>query len=147
MDLAPTVAELAGLPAAPEWQGRSLFDAARVPRAYFYVADDQFTLGIREHKWKYIFNLREGFDELYDLDQDPTEQNNLVKALPERALELRRRLAAWTEANRRQYERAPQPQGGPAPTSSGSATLPLYRRSGIEIRRGVKSTSFLLSHR
>ena len=43
MDLAPTVAELAGLPAAPEWQGRSLFDAVRVPRAYFYVAEDQFT--------------------------------------------------------------------------------------------------------
>jgi arylsulfatase A-like enzyme len=112
VDLAPTVAELAGLPAAPEWQGRSLFDAARVPRAYFYVADDQFTLGIREHKWKYIFNLREGFDELYDLDRDPTEQHNLVKALPERALELRRRLAAWTEANRRQYERAAQASSG-----------------------------------
>ena len=108
VDLAPTVAELAGLPAAPEWQGRSLFDAVRVPRAYFYVAEDQFTLGIREDNWKYIFNLREGLDELYDLDQDPTEQQNLAKAMPERALELRRRLAAWTEANRRQYDRTVQ---------------------------------------
>jgi arylsulfatase A-like enzyme len=105
VDLAPTVAELAGLPAVPEWLGRSLFDASRVPRAYFYVADDQFTLGIREDNWKYIFDLRRGFDELYNLDQDPSEQHNLVKAMPERALELRRRLAAWTEANRRQYDR------------------------------------------
>ena len=70
VDLAPTVAELAGLPPAPEWQGRSVFDAVRVPRAYFYVAEDQFTLGIREDNWKYIFNLREGLDELYNLDQD-----------------------------------------------------------------------------
>ena len=108
VDVAPTVAELAGLPPAPEWQGRSLFDAVRVPRAYFYVAEDQFTLGIREDHWKYIFNLREGFDELYNLDQDPTEQQNLVKTMPERALALRRRLAAWTEANRRQYDRTTQ---------------------------------------
>jgi len=112
VDLAPTVAELAGLPAAPEWQGRSVFDTARVPRAYFYVAEDQFTLGIREDNWKYIFNLREGVDELYDLEQDPTEQHNLVKALPERSLDLRRRLAAWTEANRRHYERAVEPPSG-----------------------------------
>ncbi len=109
VDLAPTVAELAGLPPAPEWQGRSLFDPVRVPRAYFYVAEDQFTLGVREDNWKYIFNLREGLDELYNLDQDPTEQQNLAKAMPERALELRRRLAAWTEANRRQYDRTLQP--------------------------------------
>jgi arylsulfatase A-like enzyme len=108
VDLAPTVAELAGLPAAPEWQGRSLFEPSRVPRAYFYVAEDQFTLGIREDNWKYIFDLRRGLDELYNLDQDPAEQQNLVKAMPERALELRRRLAAWTEANRRQYERIAQ---------------------------------------
>ena len=104
VDLAPTLAELAGVPAAPEWRGRSLFDTARVPRAYFYVAEDHFTLGIREDNWKYIFNLREGLDELYDLAQDPTEQTNLVKTLPERATQLRRRLAAWTEANRRQYQ-------------------------------------------
>ena len=29
VDLAPTIADLAGLPLAPDWQGRSLFDAAR----------------------------------------------------------------------------------------------------------------------
>ena len=105
VDLAPTIAELAGLPAVPEWQGRSLFDATRAPRAYFYVAEDHFTLVVREGNWKYIFDLREGTEELYDLEHDPTEQHNLVKAFPERASRLRGRLAAWTEANRRQYER------------------------------------------
>jgi len=117
VDLAPTVAELAGLAAAPEWQGRSVFDAARVPRAYFYVAEDQFTLGIREDNWKYIFNLREGVDELYDLELDPIEQHNLVKDMPDHALDLRRRLAAWTEANRRHYEQAAEPHPGPAPAA------------------------------
>jgi lipoteichoic acid synthase len=106
VDLAPTIADLAGVPAAPDWQGRSLFDTGHAPRAYFYVAEDHFALGIRESNWKYIFDLREGVEELYDLDHDPTEQHNLAAAQPERCARLRQRLAAWTEANRRQYQRA-----------------------------------------
>jgi arylsulfatase A-like enzyme len=110
VDLAPTIAELAGVPAAADWQGRSLFDATRSSRAYFYVAEDHFTLGLREGNWKYIFALREGVEELYDLDKDPDEQHNLAKAEPDRTARMRQRLAAWTEANRRQYERADAPE-------------------------------------
>jgi len=108
IDLAPTIAELAGVPPAPDWQGRSLFDTNRTSRAYFYVAEDHFTLGLREDNWKYIFALREGIEELYDLDRDPNEQHNLAKMDPLRSARMRQRLAAWTEANRRQYERAGQ---------------------------------------
>jgi phosphoglycerol transferase MdoB-like AlkP superfamily enzyme len=106
VDLAPTIADLAGMPVAADWQGRSLFDTGHSPRAYFYVAEDHFTLGVRESNWKYIFDLRQGVEELYDLDHDPTEQQNLAAAQPERCARLRQRLAAWTEANRRQYQRA-----------------------------------------
>jgi arylsulfatase A-like enzyme len=106
VDLAPTITELAGVAPASDWQGRSLFDPTRPSRAYFYVAEDRFTLGVREGPWKYIFNLREGLDELYHLDTDPDEQHNLVKTEPDRSARLRQRLAAWTEANRRQYEEA-----------------------------------------
>jgi arylsulfatase A-like enzyme len=109
VDLAPTIADLAGLPAAPDWQGRSLFDPGHPPRAYFYVAEDHFTLGVREENWKYIFDLREGAEELYDLERDPTEQHNLAAAQPERGARLRQRLAAWTDANRRQYDKAGAP--------------------------------------
>ena len=105
VDLAPTIADLAGFPAAPDWQGRSLFAAARAPRAYFYVAEDHFTLGVREDNWKYIFDLREGSEELYDLSRDPSEQQNLAMLQPERCARLRQRLVAWTDANRRQYDR------------------------------------------
>jgi arylsulfatase A-like enzyme len=104
VDLAPTIADLAGVPIAPDWQGRSLFDTGHAPRAYFYVAEDHFALGVRESNWKYIFDLREGVEELYDLDHDPTEQHNLATAQPARCARLRQRLAAWTEANRRQYQ-------------------------------------------
>ncbi len=109
VDLAPTIASLAGLAAAADWQGSSLFDTARPPRAYFYVAQDEFKLGVRENNWKYILDLRVGAQELFDLDHDPAEQHNLAAEEPERCLRLRQRLAAWAEANRRQYERAAAP--------------------------------------
>jgi arylsulfatase A-like enzyme len=105
VDLAPTIADLAGVASAPEWQGRSLLRPGHMPRAYFYVAEDHFTLGLREDNWKYLFDLREGTDELYDLDRDPTEQRNLAAAEPARVARLRERLAAWMESNRRQYGR------------------------------------------
>ena len=105
VDLAPTIADVAGLTPAPDWQGRSLLDASRPPRAYFYVAEDHFRLGVREGAWKYIYDLREGTEELYRLDLDPTEQRNLASSERARCTRLRQRLAAWAEANRRQYRR------------------------------------------
>jgi phosphoglycerol transferase MdoB-like AlkP superfamily enzyme len=103
VDLAPTIAEFAGVPPAPDWQGRSLIDGTHFPRAYFYVAEDRFRLGVRENHWKYIYDLREAVEELYDLDRDPDEQRNLAAAEPVLSARLRQRLAAWTEANHRQY--------------------------------------------
>jgi arylsulfatase A-like enzyme len=72
------------------------------------VAEDHFTLGVREGNWKYLFDLREGAEELYDLAADPSERHNLAAAQPERCARLRQRLAAWTDANRRQYDKVAQ---------------------------------------
>jgi len=105
VDLAPTIAEMAGVTAAPDWQGRSLLDERQPHRAYFYVAEDSFTLGVREGQWKYIYDLRDGTEELYDLDRDPNEQHSLALSQPNLCTRLRQRLAAWAEANRRQYEK------------------------------------------
>jgi len=106
VDVALTIAELAGVPPAPDWHGYSLFDRAHPPRAYFYVAQDEFRLGVRENEWKYIYDLRAGTDEMYDVLRDPDERRRITTE-PERAARLRQRLAAWAEANRRQYERLP----------------------------------------
>jgi arylsulfatase A-like enzyme len=133
VDLAPTIAELAGAPAAADWQGRSLFDARHPPRAYFYVAEDQFTLGVRDGRWKYILDLREGTDELFDVDTDPDEQHNVAKANPERCAELRQRLAAWTEANRRQYDPAHQPGRAKGPDTAAEQRLDACRDCAVSV--------------
>src|SRR4029079_16203855 len=97
VDLAPTIAALPGIPGAPDWQGRSLLDPGHPSRAYFFVAEDHFKLGVREEQWKYIFDLREGTEELYDLSRDPDEKHTLASREPQRCVRLRQRLAAWTE--------------------------------------------------
>ena len=68
------------------------------------MAEDRFKLGVRENNWKYIVDLREGVEELYDLEHDPDERQNIAASQRDVSGRLRRRLAAWTEANRRQYE-------------------------------------------
>ena len=126
MDLAPTIADLIGAPAAPDWQGRSLFDERHPCRAYFYVAENHFRLAVREANWKYIYSVSDGRDELYDLDADPLEQRNVAAQHPDRCNRLRQRLAAWTEANRRQYsEWTPR---GSANSKAVSAKSPLHHR-------------------
>ena len=109
VDLNPTVAQLLGLPPAPSWQGRSLFDPTRPPRAYFYAANDDYLLGVRDGKWKYIYNVTRGKDELYDLSKDPTEQVNLAHDHRDLCRQLRRRLAAWRDHTGRQLARLRKP--------------------------------------
>ncbi len=97
VDLNPTLLDVLGIPAPGSWQGRSLFDPARPPRAYFYAADHDYMLGVRERDWKYIYDAKRGSEALFDLAHDATEQVNLAKQYPERSRRLRQRLAAWLD--------------------------------------------------
>lgn len=122
VDLSPTVADLVGVAAPPSWQGRSLFAAQRAPRAYFYAANDDYLLGVREADWKYIYNATRGRDELYDLAHDPDEQVNLAGAHPERCRTLRRRLAAWKHSAAERLARAREAR--PAAATRRAAAAP-----------------------
>jgi lipoteichoic acid synthase len=103
VDLAPTVVRLTGLDSSADWQGHDLFASDHPPRAYFYVAEDRFVLGAREANWVYLWDLRQGTEELYDLATDPLQQHNLAANGGDRSARLRLRLAAWLESNRREY--------------------------------------------
>jgi arylsulfatase A-like enzyme len=56
---------------------------------------DNYYFGVREGNLKYIYNATLGRDELYDLESDPWEQNNLAEIRREEGKRLRQRLAAW----------------------------------------------------
>jgi len=100
VDLMPTLADLLGVPPAPSWQGWSLFDPARPPRAYFYGVRDDYLLGLREGPWKYIFNATTGRQRLFNLDDDPDEQRDVSAAHGDMTKVFRQRLAAWVAYQR-----------------------------------------------
>ncbi len=105
VDVMPTIAHLLGVPPAPSWEGRSLFEKGRPPRAYFYAANDDYLLGVREANWKYVYNVTRGRDELFDLGRDREEQRNLASQHPEIGERLRRHLAAWQHYVKGQLDR------------------------------------------
>jgi arylsulfatase A-like enzyme len=116
VDVNPTLADLLGLPPSPSWHGRSLFDRLRPPRAYFYAANDDYLLGVREGEWKYIYNATEGRDELYNLKTDPAEGHNAAKQDAQRVRRLRQRLAAWKHDVGRQLAEVQRASASQAPT-------------------------------
>ncbi|HSB10867.1 MAG TPA: sulfatase [Blastocatellia bacterium] len=113
IDLAPTLLEMAGVPAPGTMQGRSLVPLLEGKRPAWrksflieYYSDKVFPRvlqmgykAVRNGRWKYIHYLElEGMDELYDLKADPYELKNLIhqpragKALVEMKKEMERLL-------------------------------------------------------
>jgi arylsulfatase A-like enzyme len=148
VDINPTITDLMGLPADDSWHGRSMFDPGRPPRAYFYAANDDYLLGVREDGFKYVFDVTTGREELYDLTRDPDEQVNVAAQHPVKCQQLRRRVAAW-RAHEAEHlaalrERMPpkpdQPQAEAAVSSAGppgpSGPPPHPRRRPAGPRRG-----------
>lgn len=113
IDLAPTFLELAGVPGSkPDIQGQSLLPILKNPESswrdkvfYEYYWEMAFPstptiFAVRTEKYKYIFNQGVwDINELYDLEKDPYEMNNLIRS-PEHqkiAEELRSEVFTWLE--------------------------------------------------
>jgi arylsulfatase len=126
-DIAPTILEAAGVPVPADFEARPLWGALSgspgyQPRDVVYaeLARDhiqngsEFMLMRRDRRWKIVLYLDDAYGELYDLQADPGEVNNLWHAEPLRAMreELSTACLRWLArgsltANRR-ASRAPQ---------------------------------------
>ncbi len=95
VDVNPTLTDLLGLEPAQEWQGHSLFDPARPPRAYFMAIAGGSLFGVREGDWKYFYEVKSGRESLFNLARDPKELRDVSGQEKERAAGLRQRVAAW----------------------------------------------------
>ena len=113
VDIAPTFLAYAGLPKPAQMQGNSFLPflkGATIPwrdRAfyeYYWEADFPQTptmFGVRTGRYKYIFNHGVwDANELYDLQTDPQEVNNLIRSADHQAIaqDLRTQVFDWLES-------------------------------------------------
>jgi arylsulfatase A-like enzyme len=119
VDIAPTIAELAGFSTGPGWEGRSLVQICRSTQAdalapvtpVFAMNFEQNprrsslvtgSVAVIEGHWKFVeymgtlhYRLMPPLnDQLYDLSADPNEQANQISDFPDEAQRLRGVIAA-----------------------------------------------------
>ncbi len=107
-DFYPTFLEAAGLPVMPEQhvdgesmmpllkeQGTLERDAIFWHYPHYSNQGGWPAASMRSGKWKLTENFEDGSLELYDLENDITEMNNLVDAMPDRTASMLARLQAW----------------------------------------------------
>ncbi len=99
VDTAPTVLDLLGIPASEAYQGRSLLDA-QTGMALFCTDYSLGWLGLRDDRWKLIYEMESGRSCLYDLEDDPQEQRDLAALHPERVAAYREHLLRWAAAQK-----------------------------------------------
>jgi arylsulfatase A-like enzyme len=140
LDVAPTLLEIAGLPSPAEMQGKSMLPLAegrenvswRKDWLYEYYEYPGFEnvrpcRGVRTERYKFIhFFIEPQEFELYDLQTDPQEMNNLYGKLEYEDLtnRLKARLAALRAETNDTYEYKP-------------TGMPLHWDSGIQSESGL----------
>lgn len=109
IDIAPTILDFAGVDIPPSYQGQSLIPLLGSSRPQDWRSEFFFEhmyqpkrapippmFGVRTENWKFVNFYKNEYLQLYDLDNDPQELNNLaysnkyrylIKALNERAYE------------------------------------------------------------
>jgi N-acetylglucosamine-6-sulfatase len=112
IDVGPTILEACGLQAPAKTDGRSflpLLKGEKIPWRdeifYEYYWEHAFpqtptTLGIRTNRFKFIrYHGLWDTDELYDLQNDPAEKNNLIDApdFQTAVTDLKERMFTWLE--------------------------------------------------
>ena len=105
LDVAPTLLDLAGLPASPDFEGESLLPLLAAPGApdrpshasleTRLYADARLQEALNDGDWSYVRDLGPGGREwLFDRRVDPEEDVDLSALEPQRAAALRARLDA-----------------------------------------------------
>jgi arylsulfatase A-like enzyme len=104
IDLGPTIADLFGVMgkggSERQFQGRSLLGVigggAGRPAVLSRTVWDRPRYALRDERYKFINDTRNGDEQLYDLEADPGETRNLTATDPLRSAYYRQALQHWT---------------------------------------------------
>lgn len=112
LDTAPTVCALGGVTPPEGYRGRSVLDRTETGEAARTISEttmgDDYKLSLRADGWKYIWDRDAETTELYDLEADPGEHENVVDAEPERADGMREELVEHISLVRETNEELPE---------------------------------------
>jgi phosphoglycerol transferase MdoB-like AlkP superfamily enzyme len=95
VDTAQTVLDLLGLPCPWAYRERSLLDP-HPALALFFTDYSLGLLGLRDGRWKFIYELESERPKLFDLESDPDERHDLAGEHPERVEAYRDHLLRWS---------------------------------------------------
>jgi len=101
IDIFPTVFDVMGIPAPKGVDGQSMrpiMQGQADDRAIFAESDYRLFVHlrmVRQGKYKLILDLKDGSRELYDLEADPLEQNDISSSEPRRTYEMEQDLRGW----------------------------------------------------
>ena len=105
-DIAPTVVDLLGYDVTDGgYPGYSLTDLPENRTLKFSCWYDDTCVASLRGQTKYIHHFDERPDQVFDLQEDPLEQNNLVEERPELGEKRREELFEWREENNELYGR------------------------------------------
>lgn len=82
IDIMPSILDLLQLPDSLPRDGESIFSPSREKLAIVHTAWNDEFIGVVDGYWKYIRRVKDGREELYDLQSDPGEKDNLAASEP-----------------------------------------------------------------
>ncbi len=82
IDIMPTILDILDMELRARCEGISLLARHRPQLAILHTSWKDEFLGLRDDRWKYILRLQDGFEELYNLKDDPDEKKNLAAQHP-----------------------------------------------------------------
>jgi glucan phosphoethanolaminetransferase (alkaline phosphatase superfamily) len=108
VDAAPTILDLMGMAPPRNYQGRSMLDPA--PRMALFFADYSLgLLGLRDGRWKFIYEIGSDRARLFDLARDPGEKSDVSAREAARTAWYRQVVRGWSSAQKSYIARAAFP--------------------------------------
>jgi arylsulfatase A-like enzyme len=102
-DLMPTLVSLAHAP-DPKVPGRNLLaDTFRQRPVFFHKGVFPQQWGLRDGRWKFIQEIRSGNAEIYDLESDPFEKNNIAVLNADRVATYQTLCRDWMLRTNQEY--------------------------------------------